>query len=95
MLRLLQEVPAGAARATLFFLHRRFDLELDALPDVKEVAGAQERLNLLNYFAGRVDGDMGARTRAALKSFQNIHRLDETGKLDDATLRSLKKAFGG
>jgi Putative peptidoglycan binding domain len=93
--RLLWEVPASAGKATLFFLHRRFDLELDALPDVKEVAGAQERLNLLNYFAGRVDGDLGARTRNALKSFQKKRGLDETGDLDEATSRSLKDAFGG
>ena len=93
--RLLWEVPADAEKATLFFLHRRFDLELDALPDVEEVAGVQERLNLLNYFAGRVDGDLGARSRNALKSFQKTHKLDETGELDKATLRSLKDAFGG
>jgi hypothetical protein len=93
--RLLWDVPAGVEKATLFFLHRRFDLELDALPDVNEVAGVQERLNLLNYFAGRVDGDLGPRTRNALKSFQKKHKLDETGELDEATLRSLKEAFGG
>ena len=93
--RLLWDVPADAENATLFFLHRRFDLELDALPDIEEVAGVQERLNLLNYFAGRVDGDLGARTRNALKSFQKTHKLDETGDLDKATLRSLKDAFGG
>ena len=93
--RLLWEVPEGMKKATLFFLLRRFDLELDALPDVNEVAGVQERLNLLNYFAGRVDGDLGPRTQNALKSFQKKHKLDETGKLDEATLRSLEKAFGG
>lgn len=93
--RLLWEVPAGVEKATLFFLLRRFDLELDALPDVNEVTGVQERLNLLNYFAGRVDGDLGPRTQNALKSFQKKHKLDETGKLDEATLRSLKEAFGG
>ena len=93
--RLLCEVPQGMKKATLFFLLRRFDLELDALPDVNEVAGVQERLNLLNYFAGRVDGDLGPRTQNALKSFQKKHELDETGKLDEATLRSLEEAFGG
>jgi hypothetical protein len=93
--RLLWEVPSGVEKATLFFLLRRFDLELDALPDVNEVAGVQERLNLLNYFAGRVDGDLGPRTQNALKSFQKKHKLDETGKLDEATLGSLKEAFGG
>jgi hypothetical protein len=92
--RLRQEVAAGARKATLFFRHRRFELELDALPAVAEVAGAQERLNLLNYFTGPVDGDLGPRTRNALKSFQREHALDETGECDEATLRSLKEAFG-
>ena len=93
--RLSQEVPTGIEKATLYFLHRRFDLELDTLPDVEDVAGVQERLNLLNYFAGRVDGDLGDRTRNAIKSFQKKKELDETGELDETTLRSLKEAFGG
>jgi peptidoglycan hydrolase-like protein with peptidoglycan-binding domain len=38
---------------------------------------------------------LGPRTQNALKSFQKKHKLDETGKLDEATLRSLEKAFGG
>jgi N-acetylmuramoyl-L-alanine amidase len=92
--RLSCEVPAGIQKATLFFRHRRFELELDALPEVDEVAGVQERLNLLNYFAGRVDGDLGPRTRNALKSFQRKHALNETGECDETTVRSLKKAFG-
>jgi hypothetical protein len=92
--RLRCEVAAGTRRATLFFRYRRFELELDALPEVAEVAGVQERLNLLNYFTGRVDGDLGPRTRNALKSFQREHALDETGECDEATLRSLKEAFG-
>jgi hypothetical protein len=92
--RLRCEVPAGTRKATLFFRHRRFELEFDTLPEVAEVAGAQERLNLLNYFSGRVDGDLGPRTRNALKSFQREHALAETGECDEATLRYLKKAFG-
>jgi hypothetical protein len=92
--RLRLEVAAGARKATLFFRYRRFDMELDALPAVTEVAGAQERLNLLNYFTGPVDGDLGPRTRSALKSFQRAHALDETGECDEATLQSLKAAFG-
>jgi hypothetical protein len=92
--RLRCEVSAGTQKATLFFRHRRFELELDTLPQVAEVAGVQERLNLLNYFAGRVDGDLGPRTRNALKSFQRKHALAETGEADEATLRSLKEAFG-
>ena len=92
--RLRWPVPAGVEKVILFFIYRRFELELDALPDVQEVKGLQERLNLLNYFAGRVDGDLGPRTRNALASFQKDHTLEETGERDESTLRSLKEAFG-
>ena len=92
--RLCCEVTAGMEKAILFFRYRRFELELDTLPELAEVAGVQERLNLLNYFTGHVDGDLGPRTRNALKSFQREHKLDETGECDEATLRSLKQAFG-
>ena len=92
--RLRCEVTAGTEKASLFFRYRRFELELDTLPELAEVAGVQERLNLLNYFTGHVDGDLGPRTRNALKSFQREHKLDETGECDEATLRSLKQAFG-
>jgi type VI secretion system secreted protein VgrG len=92
--RLRCEVMAGTKKAILFFCYRRFELELEALPEIEEVAGVQERLNLLNYFTGRVDGDLGPRTRNALKSFQREHALEETGECDKATLRSLKKTFG-
>jgi hypothetical protein len=92
--RLIWEVPEGVEKAILFFVYRRFELELDVLPDVQEVAGVQERLNLLNYFAGRVDGDLGPRTRYAVASFQRDHGLEETGECDESTLRSLKEAFG-
>ena len=92
--RLSCEVAAGIQKAILFFRHRRFELELDALPGIEEVAGVQERLNLLNYFSGRVDGDLGPRTRNALKSFQRKHALNETGECDETTLHSLKETFG-
>jgi len=92
--RLRWPVPAGVEKAILFFIYRRFELEFDALPDVQEVTGLQERLNLLNYFAGRVDGELGPRTRNALASFQRGHGLEETGERDESTLRSLKEAFG-
>ena len=40
--RLIWEVPEGVEKAVLFFVYRRFELELDVLPDVQEVAGVQE-----------------------------------------------------
>jgi peptidoglycan hydrolase-like protein with peptidoglycan-binding domain len=53
------------------------------------VKSMQEALNK-NGAKLSVDGKMGPKTRAALKSFQQGHGLKATGKLDAAT----KKALG-
>lgn len=52
------------------------------------VKDAQEALN--KQGAGlTVDGKMGPKTQAALKSFQQAHGLKATGKLDKATKAAL------
>ncbi|SMF38776.1 Putative peptidoglycan binding domain-containing protein [Tistlia consotensis] len=52
---------------------------------------AQEALN--KQGAGlSVDGMMGPKTRAAIKSFQKAHKLKVTGRLDKATRSALKAA---
>jgi peptidoglycan hydrolase-like protein with peptidoglycan-binding domain len=73
-------------------LAMRFDLaHLD--PHV-EVTGAQQRLRNLRHYAGKVDGDLGPRTEAALRAFQRDNGLEETGKLDDATCDALRSKHG-
>ena len=54
----------------------------------QRVAKAQMALNS-NGAQLDVDGKMGPKTVAALKSFQSAHRLKATGKLDAATARAL------
>lgn len=53
------------------------------------VQQAQERLNQLGYSAGKADGFVGPKTRAALRQFQKRKGLKITGVLDDATAAQL------
>jgi N-acetyl-anhydromuramyl-L-alanine amidase AmpD len=54
-----------------------------------EIRQAQEILAELGYFAGGVDGAMGVRTRAALRTFQEQNGIKITGAIDVATAAKL------
>ncbi|MCA9546429.1 MAG: peptidoglycan-binding protein [Myxococcales bacterium] len=92
--RLSAAVPADAQTAELTVAWRTFALRLDALEPVTTVAGAQARLNHLNFPSGPVDGDLGPITSAALTAFQRAHELPATGTLDAATTARLGEAYG-
>ncbi len=51
---------------------------------------AQTRLRQLGYYHGRIDGDFGRGSRAALVRFQRDYRLPMTGRLDARTIRALR-----
>lgn len=55
-------------------------------PLVRQV---QQRLNSRGFEAGRVDGRIGASTRAALREFQRAENLPPTGRPDRETLSAL------
>ncbi len=55
----------------------------------KAVEEAQQRLQILGYEPGSVDGSMGSRTTAALKKFQSDRGLPLTGMLDRKTVDAL------
>lgn len=92
--RLQLPVPAGAVAAELVVAYRRFALKLGGLPTAETVAGAQERLNHLNFFTGPVDGDAGPMTRSAIASFQRQAQLPDSGLLDADTAAALRRAHG-
>ena len=50
----------------------------------------QERLQQQGIYHGRVDGMWGPGTESAVRSYQQQHSLNATGKLDVDTLSSLK-----
>jgi len=49
----------------------------------------QQRLIDLGYLSGAADGKFGAQSASALKRFQELHGLDATGEIDDATRSAL------
>jgi peptidoglycan hydrolase-like protein with peptidoglycan-binding domain len=55
----------------------------------ERVRRAQERLAAAGFDPGPVDGVVGARTRAALRAFQEARGLDPTGEPDGSTLAEL------
>ena len=55
----------------------------------QETAILQLRLKELGYYQGRADGKFGADTEQALKEFQRIKGLEQTGIADSATIKLL------
>lgn len=55
----------------------------------KLVAALQSILTGAGYPCGEIDGELGNKTLAALKSYQRGNKLPETGKTDAATWESL------
>jgi hypothetical protein len=53
------------------------------------VRAAQQMLDKQGLDVGPIDGILGPRTRAALRTFQQQQQLTQTGKLDPETLRAL------
>lgn len=53
------------------------------------VRAMQRRLKDLGYYAGSIDGDFGASTEAAVRSFQLTNRITVDGKAGEATLNLL------
>lgn len=72
----------------------RFVLEIGNLTPRTKVEGAQARLANLGYWCGAADGQIGPRTRHALRAFQARHDLPITGALDDATATKLEDIHG-
>ena len=56
----------------------------------KWVKQAQEQLKAAGYDAGKADGVIGKKTRAAVKAFQTAKGLKVNGRLDTATRTALK-----
>lgn len=55
----------------------------------EEIKKIQEALKAKGQIQGPIDGIMGAKTRAAIKAFQEASGLKGTGRLDDPTAEKL------
>jgi peptidoglycan hydrolase-like protein with peptidoglycan-binding domain len=53
------------------------------------ISRVQERLHVLGFDAGPVNGDFGTKTQAALAQFQLSAAIPASGQLDDRTLGEL------
>jgi len=60
-----------------------------------EVKSMQAALAALGYLSGSADGKFGAKTQAAVKSFQKGNRLTSDGKAGNLTLTALYNLSGG
>jgi hypothetical protein len=89
-----EPVPAGAGPLLLDVAERRLALDVVGMPASDTIEGVQERLNQLNYFVGKVDGEMGRFTKTALERFQRDHGLVITGVHDEATVVRLRGEHG-
>jgi hypothetical protein len=89
-----EPVPEDAAQLWLDVAERRILLDVAGMPAPDTIEGAQERLNHLNYFVGKVDGELGRFTRTALERFQRDHGLPVSGVLDEATSGQLRGEHG-
>ena len=58
------------------------------LPD-QVIINVQRALKELGYYAGDLNGSLGANTRDALAAYQQDYGLDATGVVDEATVRAL------
>jgi peptidoglycan hydrolase-like protein with peptidoglycan-binding domain len=59
------------------------------LSNQEVIQQAQRQLKALGFDPGGTDGTFGPQTEAALRGYQQAHRLPQTGRLDEVTLRSL------
>jgi len=94
-----KDIPAGARKVTLHMGSMTQELLVGHLDPVKEVqdggvSGAQARLHNLGYAPGPADGVCRPRTTTAIEAFQRDHKLEPTGKIDDALLVALEKTHG-
>ena len=90
-------------RVVVLTIHERWDdfehdhvmhLRVGGLDPVTSASGVQARLSHLCFQPGPVDGQVGPRTRDAIRRFQAQQGIDVTGEIDDATRDRLVDAHG-
>lgn len=86
-------IPGETATGKLILKDGRevYPLSIGNLNPVEEISGIQQRLNNLGYPCGSEDGDAGARTKEAMKTFQADYKLQVSGEIDAATKAKLKE----
>ena len=62
--------------------------------EILKIRDAQTLLSDLGYEVGQPDGIAGAKTRDAVKSFESVNGLPETGEVTEELIRKLEIAAG-
>ena len=62
-----------------------WNLKLGNLDPIDTLSGVKARLTNLGFLCGAINDEMNEETEKALRDFQIVHRLEVTGKADDAT----------
>jgi len=60
-----------------------------------DVEKAQKMLKELGLYSGQITGNIGSKTKAALKAFQKKYGLEESGVVDSQTLSKLQSVYAG
>ena len=68
-----------------------YNLRLGNLDPIDTPSGIQQRLNNLGYNCGGEKGEIGEKTKEALKKFQADYDLEQTGEADQATKAKLQE----
>lgn len=91
--RLEHFIPPDAAYGQLILKGGRevYPLRLGHLDPLDLISGVQQRLNNLGYNCGGEMGELGEKTKEALKKFQAENELNETGEPDAATKAKLQE----
>ncbi len=91
---LVTPVTTAVAKIRFEKKNRTFMVMLGEMDPLEEVSGVQKRLSALGYFKGTTSGRLDEFTKRALVNFQEAKKLEQTGKMDAATLSALKEAYG-
>jgi N-acetylmuramoyl-L-alanine amidase len=67
------------------------DLGMGHLDPIDDLSGVQARLENLGFNCGDEEGELGPRTREALKRFRAEHKIEEADLLGPETLKQLEK----
>ena len=93
--KLSEFIPPNAQAGTLVLedpaAEEKYELHLRHLDPVDTVTGLQGRLKNLGLYAGKIDGQPGPETIAAMNLLQLRHGLPETEAPDAATRNALTK----
>lgn len=74
----------------LDYLFKGYWSEGDRGPDVEDI---QDKLKVLEYYKGKIDGAFGPLTDAAVKAFQKAQKIIVDGKVGPVTSQKLEDAY--